>query len=77
MQQEHWRMPGDPERQHPPHKVGVIATHQHIGSVTVLHQQNWCKGSLSIQGRKTVFAAGYILMAPAPSHCRDTAALTC
>ncbi len=36
-------------------EVGVVITHQYIGSVTVLHRQNWCKGLVNQQRAAGLF----------------------
>src|SRR5215469_1838312 len=42
----------------PPKKTGVVATHQHIGLVTVLHKQKTVKVCFSIDGGRQLLPRG-------------------
>jgi hypothetical protein len=43
-------------------KAGLVATHQHIGLVTVLHKGKAVKGGFSVDGRQTAFAARAVIL---------------
>lgn len=61
-QRGHWPEPGEQDRARRYQKAGLVATHQHIGLVTVLHKGKAVKGGFSIDGRQTAFAARAVIL---------------